>query len=381
MTDDKDGVLIRTILKNYITPEIFDEDYKFSSSGKYYCPPLGHRDDYVKYIEGLDLNPEPEAFGLHDNAEISTAQNETLNMLETILQMQPRSSSSGGKSREDIIKEIVKGIEDNLPASFDPEEVSRQYPTQYNESMNTVLFQEVIKYQRLLDMMITSLSDVQKALVGRIVMSEELERISNSLYDNQVPQAWGDVGFLSMKPLSSWFKDLQDRVTFLNQWIENGTPKYFWISGFFFPQAFTTGTKQNYARKHVIPIDKLSFEFHVLDHMTLEDITTKPNDGCYVYGLWLEGARWDDKSHCLSWSKPKELYIQMPIIHFLPVPNRKVPETGIYKCPVYKVISRRGTLSTTGHSTNFVLYMELPSIEVADKWIKAGVALFLALRT
>lgn len=48
----------------------------------------------------LPLNPEPEAFGLHDNAEITNSQNTTRELLETILSVQPRSSSSGGKSRE-----------------------------------------------------------------------------------------------------------------------------------------------------------------------------------------------------------------------------------------------------------------------------------------
>jgi len=47
---------------------------------------------------------------------------------------------------------------------------------------------------------------------------------------------------------------------------------------------------------------------------------------------------------------------------------------------VYKVLSRTGTLSTTGHSTNFVMYMEIPSKEEEDIWIRAGVAVFLALK-
>jgi len=47
---------------------------------------------------------------------------------------------------------------------------------------------------------------------------------------------------------------------------------------------------------------------------------------------------------------------------------------------VYKVLSRAGTLSTTGHSTNFVMFLELPSQEEEDVWVRAGVAAFLALR-
>jgi dynein heavy chain len=169
----------------------------------------------------------------------------------------------------------------------------------------------------------------------------------------------------------------------LNQWIENGTPVVFWISRLFFPQAFITGTLQNYARKHVIAIDRLSFEFAFMDQYSQQDvlhINERPHDGCYIYGLYLEGARWDNKSHMLSESLPKELYTDVPLIHLVPKADRTPPKTGIYNCPIYKVLSRAGTLSTTGHSTNFVMFMELPSKEQEDIWIRAGVAMFLALR-
>ena len=57
---------------------------------------------------------------------------------------------------------------------------------------------------------------------------------------------------------------------------------------------------------------------------------------------------------------------------------------------MYKVLSRAGILATTGHSTNFVMWIEIPSnrgdiinnVGAADQdhWIKAGVAAFCSLK-
>lgn len=271
-------------------------------------------------------------------------------------------------------------IHSKAPIPFDLESIARNYPTDYNESMNTVLVQEITRYNRLLEKMTAILSDLQKALKGLVVMSAELEEVGNELFDNKVPTIWAAIGFLSLKPLGSWIVDLKDRIDFLNNWIKHGTPNIFWIPGFFFPQGFITGTLQNYARKKVIAIDKISFSFVMQGKTAVSGVKERPETGCLVHGIYIEGCRWDSETSLLKESKPKELFSDLPILHIKPTEQKEPLPQGTYNCPLYKVVSRSGTLSTTGHSTNFVMYLELPSHQPEEKWIRAGVATFLALR-
>lgn len=50
VTDDKDVRLITNILKVYITPDILDENFKFSKSGTYYVPNVSSYAEFVTYI-------------------------------------------------------------------------------------------------------------------------------------------------------------------------------------------------------------------------------------------------------------------------------------------------------------------------------------------
>lgn len=151
VTDDKDSLLISTILKTFICKEAIEVGHAFTKSGYYKVIEPGDKEDYINYIQTLPLNPQPEAFGLHENAEITTYINEQIILMENALSMQPKSGGGGkGKSREEIIGEQAKSLQNRTPPVFSLEKVSKLFPTSYEESMNTVLFQECVRYNRLL---------------------------------------------------------------------------------------------------------------------------------------------------------------------------------------------------------------------------------------
>ncbi|NWW84112.1 DYH3 protein, partial [Rhynochetos jubatus] len=128
----------------------------------------------------------------------------------------------------------------------------------------------------------------------------------------------------------------------------------------------------NYARKYTIPIDHVRFEFEVMkQEHTMEKM---PEDRAYVRGLFLEGGRWDKELLVTGESLPRILYDSLPIIWLKHRESSRVLHANIYSCPVYKTSARRGVLSTTGHSANYVLSIELPSDKPQKHWINRGVA-------
>ncbi|KAJ1569497.1 Dynein heavy chain 1, axonemal [Cladochytrium tenue] len=379
VTDDWDRRLIMNILEDYYTPKVLDDGHRFSVSETYHSIPADNLGAYKNYIKSLPIDETTEIFAMHENANITFAQKETYTLFDILLNLMPKASkSAGGKTRDEILTETALAFQKRVPKAFPVDVVARRYPIEYKESMSTVLIQEVIRYNRLLNTIHSTLAEVLKALKGLVVMSEALETMCNAIFLNQVPGIWAAKAYPSLKTLSSWVADLGARCEFVQRWIDGGIPVVFWISGFFFPQAFLTGTLQNFARKYVVSIDVLAFDFKMVDS-AWKDIFTRPPDGCYIRGLYLEGARWDAARHVLAESRPKELYTDMAVIWLLPKANRKKPETGIYECPVYKTLTRAGTLSTTGHSTNYVLTIELPSDQPQAHWVKRGVALITSL--
>jgi len=388
VTDDKDRRCILTILEDFFRQDVLNEGHVYSPSGTYHCPPDGSIDTFIEYSESLPMVEGPEIFGLHDNADITAKIGDTNMLLKTALSLQAQSASDDGMSWEDQLTSLATSVDEKVPQVYDVAKVEVLYPVMYSESMNTVLTQECIRFNKLIAVVKSTLSDVRKAVVGLVLMSEDLDKMGKQMVNGFVPDLWGAVAYPSLKPLGSWVTDLVERLDFLQKWIEHDKPPEFWLSGFFFTQSFVTGTRQNFARKYSIPIDELVYTNEVMTPEAGSNITEPAKDGAYVYGVFLQGCDWDTKATCaagtpgaLAPSRPKVLIVTMPRFWLKPTRNSDVKSEHSYTSPTYKTSERAGTLSTTGHSTNFVMYLTLPMQEKhceAD-WIKSGVALLTTL--
>nr|CAB3238690.1 dynein heavy chain 6, axonemal-like [Phallusia mammillata] len=403
VTDAIDQRCLRTILSRFFREETLNPDYKFSESGVYFAPAFDKMDEYQEYVNKLPISDDPEVFGMHNNANLAFQRQETGNLVNTILEVQPRlESGGGGKTSDEIVQELAQSILEKLQIfkldmdSADQSMFRLDSKGRVN-SLTTVLQQEVERFKKLLKVIVNSLQTLKKAIAGLVVMSEQMEMMYTSFLNNQVPTLWEESAYPSLKPLGSWVKDLVLRCHFTQRWVEKGPPKSFWISGFFFPQGFLTGALQNHARKYDHPIDRLSFHFHPMalfrdqgeyheelsqvafgEEPEADKVLPEITDGVVVHGLFTDAFQFDTDTMLMASEKDRVMNDRMPLLHMEPKMDFASPPED-YLCPLYKTGARAGVLSTTGHSTNFVVMVHLPTEQHPDFWISRGSALLCGL--
>ena len=328
VTDDQDRRCLMCILAQYYTPRIIGDEYRFSESGKYYSPPEGSLEAMIQYTRSLPLEEQPEVFGMHENALTAFNVNETTRVIDTVLSIQPRvSGGSGGDALtpDQMADSVAETFQNEMPADLDPEQCApglfdRDPETEQMDSLATVLIQEVDRFNNLLAVLRDSLKELRRAIKGIIVMGLDLEEIYNAFLLNKVPKSWEFAAYPSLKPLSSWWKNLCERMAFMHSWNKNGVPPSVCLPYIFFTQGFLTGALQKHARKHIIPIDSLEFSFIMTTYFDDEELVDgPPEDGMYIRGLFLDAARFDIEKMALEPSELGAPTAPLPYIHILPV--------------------------------------------------------------
>ncbi|TYZ68618.1 hypothetical protein PybrP1_002809 [[Pythium] brassicae (nom. inval.)] len=504
------------------------------------CPEFGDHDEMTAFVDSLPQMDAPFVFGMHPNAHIYCQEQEAQRFVAELGVLHP--TTGGGRdeaaladtlgsaassasavvvaaSPEQEVVSVAQEIQTKLPVPqpIPDAKLASSPKNGLVDPLRVVLHQELAKCHALLQYVHERLDAVQKAIKGVVVMSHCIEDVVHSLSLHQVPLEWRRMegsatvstftafsASSTSPPLGHWVNQLLFRYGFLHRWRADGAPPndVYPLSIFCFPQGFFTALLQRHARKYVVPIHHLEFQFDVVSSeldscQPREDISAPGQsgrdarnalertmddgeggedsgeddscsvlDGAYISGMFLEGARWDEEKRRLCDPEPGVMHHPMPTIHVLPhvareagsastvspsllpvasastpaalpgaasqsrtkggavstprvslsllpacdvahSPHRKstletavlarqshadsasraeeaisaspaarsAPAAFKYSCPVYKTPARKGVLSTTGISTNYVLAIELPCERAPEHYALNGTAL------
>ena len=127
--------------------------------------------------------------------------------------------------------QFFQDVLQKVPGLFDIEVAQVKYPIMWGESMNTVLYQELVRYNGLLETLKPSLDNLKKAIKGLVVMSTDLEDLGKALFFGRVPELWLGKSYPSLKPLAGYVLDLVKRLEMFQKWVDEAPPPVFWMPG------------------------------------------------------------------------------------------------------------------------------------------------------
>lgn len=175
-------------------------------------------------------------------------------------------------------------------------------------------------------------------------MSESLDSLANSLFNGFVPDLWRKRAPSTEKNLVNWMEHFLRRHKQYKDWDEIEEPKVIWLSGLHTPGSYLTALVQAACRAKGWPLDKSIMYSVVTKERNPSAIKKKLDFGCYIQGIYLEGAHWSQEKDCLDYQKPKELIEEMPLIQIIPVEANKLKLRNTLKCPVYITQDRKNSM-------------------------------------
>lgn len=86
---------------------------------------------------------------------------------------------------------LIADVLARVPKPFNVDAIAERYPTRHDECLNTVLVQELLRYNRLLNVLRSTMGALQDAVQGLAVMTGPLETMQAALQQNRVPNQVG----------------------------------------------------------------------------------------------------------------------------------------------------------------------------------------------
>ena len=403
ITDSWDRRTNNSYLTVLINPELFT-GLELGPSFKSPDPSTLDYEGYLHYTDEKLPQDSPAMFGLHPNAEIGYLTNWTFTIFDNILSLGGgNDGGDGGGGGSGGVKETMDYFTKTLPENFQMITINdNAAPLMLLESgpFVVVIVQECQRMNELLTEIRRSLIELDKGLKGQLNMSTAMEDLIKAMSINQWPGRnpfslckWESKAWPSMKNMLSEYADMLLRIQQLVKWSSDLiTPFSVWLPGLFNPTSYLTAVMQVTARRTGSPLDCMTTETHVTTYLKPTDVDYYPEDGAFVHGLYIEGARWPVGEEAgdpeavsgvpvagvLVDSRLKELLPPLPLIYVKAVPVqptwepsavgylRRVPD--IYECPVYLTSFRGPT---------YVFLATLKTADPCSKWVLTGTAILM----
>lgn len=365
---------LETILRNYFNERVIsDPGFEFYPTERhtYGIPRKFEHRDMVKHIEEeIPSSPSPFIYDVHPNAEIRSGSQRGRQLIDDLVLTLGRIEDPVTDEKEKTLYNHVEVLKGYLEDPIDLIVVKERFPNDYKQCLNMNLLQECIVYNLLLGRIGKSLNDLQDAINGRMVYTLELKRIGQEISRDELPFEWKLVSYPTLKPIASYLLNFKERIKWTKSWIENGIPKSFWLAAFFYPQSFLISCKQNYSRQKEIDLATVGYQHEI------GGLAGGQKDSIHVYGMFIEGGRWDSELNCLAEQNDKEIRNCLPGIHFIPS-NQEDILKKIYRAPVYKTELRADHPEGNTFSGNYVTAVGFRTEVDSTVWIKRGVAVIL----
>lgn len=315
-------------------------------------------------------------------------------MMAILGETQPKSGGGGGGiSREDVVYEKCGELLEKSPDDFkvDDYKVKIKKLGGLGIPLNIFLFQEIQVLQAVIAKTKFQSLSLQQAIKGEVVMTQELQNALNDIFDAKVPHPWtwtlGGDEFSWVSPtLGLWFSILLERYQQNNTWLNTTRPNSFWMTGFSNAQGFLTAMTQEVTRKHkqdAWALDDVIYHTEVTDFDGAAQVKSKPAEGVYIHGLFLDGCAWSKGDGSLVESEPKVLFCPLPVLYVTGTTKKGRAESlknnlygpyGPFECPLYKYPARTGRY--------YIAMISLATKDAdgqpaknPDHWILRGVAL------
>ena len=309
VTDEYDRRVMMTYLNEYMGDFIFDSNQKFffSQCGyEYSIPENGPYDNYLKFVAEMPAIYSPEVIGLNSNAEIDYFTQSSKLIWQNLLILQATGGKAKGSektlSKEVFSLELAENfLHNKIKEKFDIQAVSSKFKTK--SPIDAVLIQELERFNLLIDKMVKTLIDLKKSINGEISMNSEIEEIMISLFNGSIPNQWRNYAPETQKNLTNWIENFQRRHEQYEKWANEGEPKIMWLPGLHIPGSYLKAIIQTTSRKKGWALDKVDTYTVVTKIYNQEDVKDKPEHGCYISGLFLEGAEWNSDMNTLEKQK------------------------------------------------------------------------------